>query len=198
MAQRTISTVRTHEDRAIPAVGTYEIDSPHTSVEFVARHLMITKVRGRFAEVRGSIVIAEDPEDSRVEAEIRSASLSTGDADRDAHLLGADFFDTDRYPTIAFRSTSTRARSEGTWEVAGNLTVRDVTRAVTLQVEFDGASPSPFGDDRVAFSAATELNREDFGLTWNQALETGGVLVGKMVRIELNVQAIAHRDAAVA
>ncbi|MFP5316804.1 MAG: YceI family protein [Acidimicrobiia bacterium] len=109
MAQRTISTVRTHEDRAIPAVGTYEIDSPHTSVEFVARHLMITKVRGRFGEVRGSIVIAEDPEDSRVEAEIRSASLSTGDADRDAHLLGTEFFET---PIGTRPSPSARHRRE--------------------------------------------------------------------------------------
>ena len=197
MTQRTVSVLRTHDDRTIPVPGTYTIDGPHTSVEFVARHLMITKVRGRFVEVRGSIFIAEDPEQSNVEAEIRAASVSTGDAFRDAHLRGPDFLDVDRYPLITFRSTATTARAESIWELTGDLTVRDITRPVVLQVDFEGASPSPFGDERIAFSAAADVNREDFGLTWNQTLETGGVLIGKTIRIELNVQAIAAADAAV-
>ena len=197
MTQRTVSVLRTHDDRTIPVPGTYTIDGPHTSVEFVARHLMITKIRGRFAELRGSIFIAEDPEQSSVEAEIRAASVSTGDAFRDAHLRGPDFLDVDRYPLITFRSTATTAGAESIWELTGDLTVRDVTRPVVLQVDFEGASPSPFGDERIAFSAAADVNREDFGLTWNQTRETGGVLIGKTIRIELNVQAIAAADAAV-
>jgi polyisoprenoid-binding protein YceI len=198
MSDRTVSVLRTHDDRVIPVAGAYDIDGAHTSVEFVGRHLMITKVRGRFTDVRGRITIAEEPEASHVEVQIGAASLSSGNADRDTHLKSADFFDVERFPTITFRSTSVTARSDNTWEVVGDLTVRDTTRPVTLQVDFDGADVSPLGDERVGFSAATDLNREDFGLTWNMALETGGLLVGKNARIELNVQAIAATAAAAA
>lgn len=198
MTDRTVSVIRTHDDRRIPVAGMYTIDSAHTTVEFIGRHLMITKVRGRFPDVTGQIMIAEDPERSRVEADVTVASLNTGNADRDAHLRSRDFFDADRYPTITFRSTEVRARSDDSWEVVGDLTVRGVTRAVTLQVDFDGANASPLGDQRVAFSAAADVDREDWGLTWNQTLETGGFLVGKKARIELNVQAVATTDVAVA
>jgi polyisoprenoid-binding protein YceI len=198
MPDRTVSVLRTHDDRLVPIAGLYNIDGAHTSVEFVGRHLMITKVRGRFGDVRGHITIAEEPEDSHVEVEIGAASLSSGNDDRDGHLKSADFFDVERYPTISFRSTAIRARRDDTWEVDGNLTVRDVTQPVTLQVDFDGADLSPFGDERIGFSAATDVNREDFGLTWNMALESGGLLVGKTARIELSVQAIAATQAAVA
>ena len=143
MSARTVSILRSHDDRLVPVAGVYEIDGAHTSVEFVARHLMITKVRGRFSDVRGRITIAEEPEDSHVEADIGTASLSTGNDDRDTHLRSGDFFDVERYPTITFRSTSVRAVSDGTWEVVGDLTVRDTTRPVTLQVDFDGADVSP-------------------------------------------------------
>jgi polyisoprenoid-binding protein YceI len=196
MSDRTVSVLRTHDDRAIPVAGVYDIDGAHTSVEFVGRHLMITKVRGRFSDVRGRITIGEVPEDSHVDVEIGTASLSTGNADRDAHLRSGDFFDVERYPTITFTSTRVTALPDATWEVDGDLTVRDTTRAVTLQVDFDGADISPIGDERVGFSAATDVNREDFGLTWNLGLETGGVLVGKTARIELAVQAIAVREVA--
>ena len=198
MTERSVSILRTHDDRPVPVAGTYEIDPAHTAVEFVGRHLMITKVRGRFGDVRGQITIAEEPEASHAEVEIGVASLSTGDADRDAHLRSGDFFDVETYPTITFRSTSVRAAGDSTWELTGDLTVRDQTRPVTLQVDFDGANVSPLGDERIGFSAATEVNREDFGLTWNVALETGGLLVGKTARIELSVQAIAPAAAAVA
>jgi polyisoprenoid-binding protein YceI len=157
---------------------------------------MITKVRGRFTDVRGRITIADEPEASHVEVQIGAARLSSGNADRDTHLKSADFFDVERFPTITFRSTSVTALPDNTWEVVGDLTVRDTTRPVTLQVDFDGADISPLGDERVGFSAATDLNREDFGLTWNMALETGGLLVGKTARIELAVQAIAATAAA--
>ena len=198
MSDRTVSVLRTHDDRVVPVAGAYDIDGAHTSVEFVGRHLMITKVRGRFTDVSGRITIAEEPEASHVEVEIGAASLSSGNADRDTHLKSADFFDVDRFPTITFRSTSVTALADNTWEVVGDLTVRDTTRPVTLQVDFDGADVSPLGDERIGFSAATDVNREDFGLTWNMALETGGLLVGKTARIELAVQAIAATAAAAA
>ena len=198
MADRTVSVLRTHDDRLIPVAGIYDIDGPHTSVEFVGRHLMITKVRGRFNDVRGRITIAEEPENSHVEVEIGVASVSTGNDDRDAHLRSADFFDVEHYPTIAFASTAVRPLRENTWELVGDLSVRGTTRPITLQVDFDGGGSSPMGDERVGFSAATDIDREDFGLTWNVALETGGLLVGKSVRIELAVQAIAATKAAVA
>jgi polyisoprenoid-binding protein YceI len=198
MSDRTVSVLRTHDDRLIPVAGIYDIDGPHTSVEFVGRHLMITKVRGRFNDVRGQITIAEDPEKSHVEVEIDVSSLSSGNDDRDAHLRSADFFDVEHYPTIAFTSTSVKPVRDNTWELVGDLTVRGITRPITLQVDFDGGGASPMGDERVGFSAATDIDREDFGLTWNVALETGGLLVGKSVRIELAVQAIAATKAAVA
>jgi polyisoprenoid-binding protein YceI len=198
MPDRTVSVLRTHDDRVVPVAGAYDIDGAHTSVEFVGRHLMITKVRGRFTDVSGRITVAAEPEASHVEVEIGAASLSNGNADRDTHLKSADFFDVDRFPTITFRSTSVTALADNTWEVVGDLTVRDTTRPVTLQVDFDGADVSPLGDERIGFSAATDVNREDFGLTWNMALETGGLLVGKTARIELAVQAIADTAAAAA
>lgn len=186
-----LSILRTRDDREIPAPGEYVIDPTHTSVEFIGRHLMITKVRGRFPEVSGTITVDEEPERSHVDVELEVAGLETGNPDRDGHLRSPDFFNADQYPTITFRSTKVEAGTSGTWAVTGDLTVRDVTRPVTLQVDFDGANASPFGDERIAFSAATEVDREDWGLTWNLTLETGGVLVGRKVRIELNVQAVA-------
>ena len=198
MGERAVSVLRTHDDRVVPVAGVFELDGTHTSVEFVGRHLMITKVRGRFSDVRGRITIGEDPEQSHVEVGIAAASLSSGHPDRDAHLKSADFFDVEQYPEITFASTSVRALPDGAWDVVGDLTVHDVTRSVSLRVDFDGADISPLGDERIGFSAATEINREDFGLTWNMALETGGLLVGKTVRIELAVQAIAATPAVVA
>ena len=186
-----MSVVRSYDRREIPVAGVYAIDPSHTSVEFVGRHLMITKVRGRFPDVTGIITIADEPERSHVEVEIKVASVDSGNADRDAHLRGADFFDADTYPAITFRSTNVEKGRSGSWMVTGDLSVRGVTRPATLEVDFDGANASPLGDQRIGFSAAADLDREDWGLTWNMALETGGVLVGKRVRIELNVQAIA-------
>jgi polyisoprenoid-binding protein YceI len=191
MTERQLSILRTRDDRQIPVAGTYAVDPMHTSVEFIGRHLMITKVRGRFPEVSGTITVDDEPERSHVEVEIQVASVDTGNADRDAHLRSPDFFNAEKYPTISFRSTKIEAGASGTWTMTGDLTVRDVTRSVTLEVDFDGANASPFGDERVAFSAAADVDREDWGLTWNVGLETGGVLVGKKVRIELNVQAVA-------
>ena len=123
MQERTVSVLRTHDDREVPVAGVYEIDGAHTSVEFVGRHLMITKIRGRFSDVQGRITIAENPEDSHVEVEIGAESVSTGNSDRDNHLRSADFFDVDQFPSITFRSTLVRALPNATWEVLGDLTV---------------------------------------------------------------------------
>ena len=198
MSNQTVNVLRTRDDRVIPVAGVYEIDGAHTSVEFVGRHLMITKVRGRFSDVRGQITIDEEPEKSHVEVEIGVASVSTGSDDRDAHLKSGDFFDVEQYPTMTFASTGVTPLRDNTWELAGDLTVHGTTRPITLQVDFDGGGASPFGDERIGFSAATDVNREDFGLTWNVALEAGGLLVGKSARIELAVQAIAATKPALA
>jgi polyisoprenoid-binding protein YceI len=189
--QQQLAVLRTYEDREIPAAGEYTIDPAHSSVEFIGRHLMITKVRGRFPEVSGTITIDEVPEQSHVEVEINVATIDTGNAQRDEHLRSPDFFHAEQHPTITFTSTKVKPGKSGTWAVTGDLSVRDVTHPVTLDVDFEGANASPMGDQRIAFSALSEVDREDWGLTWNVALETGGVLVGKKVRIELNVQAVA-------
>jgi polyisoprenoid-binding protein YceI len=185
----TATAVREINGQQVPETGEYELDKAHTSVEFVARHLMISKVRGRFNDFSGVIDIAEKPEDSSVVVTIDAGSVSTGDAQRDGHLTSPDFFHAESFPNIVFRSTKVEQSKGGDWKVKGDLTVRDVTKPVVLDVEFEGSHPTPWGTTPIGFSASTELDREDFGLTWNQTLETGGVLVGKKIRIELNVEA---------
>ena len=182
----TTRSVETHE---VPVAGTWQIDRAHSAVEFVARHLMIAKVRGRFTDVAGTIEIGEVPEDSSAHVTIQASSISTGDEARDTHLRAPDFLDVEQFPTIEFHSTS--VENEGShWLLVGDLTVRGVTRAVVLDVEFDGAATDPFGNSKIAFSASSQVNREDFGLTWNAPLETGGVLIGPKVRLELSVEAV--------
>ena len=182
--------IREYQGLQIPEAGTYVLDQAHTTVEFVGRHLMITKVRGRFTDFSGQIVIGDSPEDSSVEVTISAATVNSGDDKRDGHLRSPDFLDVEKYPTITFRSTSVGVGPEGRAKVTGDLTVKDVTRPVTLDVEFDGASPDPWGGHRLGFTASAEIDREDWGLTWNVALETGGMLVGKKIRLEFNVQAV--------
>jgi len=169
---------------------TYQIDPAHTLVELSARHMMFTTVKGRFTGVRGTIVDeANDPTRSSVEVEIDAASISTGDVQRDAHLQSPDFLDVAQYPTITFRST----RIEGTraeFRLTGDLTIRGITRAVTLHVEFGGTGKNPWGKEVAGFTATGQINRKDFGLNWNVALETGGVLVSDTVKISLEVQAV--------
>lgn len=189
MTPRTMSILRTHDDRTIPAAGQYTIDPAHSSVELIVRHLMITKVRGRIEDLNGTITIDEEPERSHVEVELAVASLNTGHPDRDGHLAGPDFFDVANHPTIRFQSTQVAAAASGKWTVTGDLTIRGLTRPVVLQVTFEGANTAPTGEDRIAFSASTEVDRYDWGLTYNQALGTGGVLIGRQVQLELDVQA---------
>jgi polyisoprenoid-binding protein YceI len=183
-------TTRTFAGATIPAAGEFAIDPAHTTVGFVVRHLMVSKVRGSFATVTGNIAIAEDPAESSVAVEIDAASISTGSADRDAHLRSPDFLDVQRYPTLVFRSERLEGFRDGSFILVGDLTIRDVRREVRLAVEFDGAARSPFGQDVIAFSATTEIDREEFGITWNQALEAGGVLVGPKVKIEIAAEAV--------
>ena len=190
MMQQPTLTIHRDDDREVPPAGEYAIDQAHTSVEFVVRHMMISNVRGRFREVWGTITVDEVPERSHVEVHINAVSLDTGIRERDRHLRSPDFFDVERYPTIRFNSTKIEPARPGAWAVTGDLTILDVTRPVTLQVSFEGANASSIGDERIAFTATAEVNREDWRLTWNQALEAGGVLVGKKARIDISVEAM--------
>ena len=187
----TETLTRQYLGTAVPVAGEYQIDTAHSTVEFVAKHLMVTKVRGRFAGFSGTVTIAEAPEESHVEVTIDAASVSTGNPDRDAHLRSGDFFDVEQFPTLAFRSTSVEHAGGDAWKVAGDLTLHGVTKPVVLDVEFSGASPTPWGTRAIGFAASTEVDREEWGLTWNAALETGGVVVSKKVRLELEVEASA-------
>jgi polyisoprenoid-binding protein YceI len=175
------------------APGVWEIDPSHSNVEFVARHL-VSKVRGRFTGFEGEITIADDPSQSSVEATIDAASVDTGNPDRDAHLRNPDFLDVERYPTLSFRSTSVAEDGAGSYRADGHLTIRGVTRPVTLELEYLGWSDDPLGGKRAGFSASTEIDRHDFGATWNLAVETGGVVVGRKVRIELEIEAVLQAD----
>ncbi len=188
MAETTELT-RTIEGALVPQPGTYVLDVAHTVVGFVVRHLMVSKVRGTFQDFAGSITVDEDPARSGVEATIEVASVHTRDPQRDAHLRSGDFFEAERYPTMTFSSTGVR-RSGDHWSVDGNLTIRDVTRPVTLELEFNGAIADPYGGTRIGFSAHTEIDREDYGMTFNTVLESGGVAVSKRVQIELEVEAV--------
>ncbi|HUZ19002.1 MAG TPA: YceI family protein [Acidimicrobiales bacterium] len=186
----TTTLTRTVDGETVPIPGTYTLDKSHSVVGFVARHVMVAKVRGSFHEVEGSVTVAEDPLESHVEAIVQIASLDTRDEQRDAHLRSADFFDAESHPVMTYRSTKVSPKGHDHWLVEGDLTIKDVTRPVVLDVEFNGASGDPWGGKRIGFSAVTEIDREEFGLTWNVALETGGVLVGKTIKIEIDAEAV--------
>ncbi len=175
----------------------YEIDNAHSTAQFVVRHMMITNVRGSFRGIQGAIVWDPDNLDqSDIEAVIDAAKLSTGDEQRDAHLRSADFFNVEQYPAITFKSRKIARTSPDELKVTGDLTIHGVTKQVTLQVEGPtGEARDPFGNVRIGASATTRVKRSDFGLTWNAALETGGVLVGDEVKIELEVSAIKAQTA---
>ena len=178
----------TIDGREVPAVGTWTIDPTHTQAEFVARHLMVSKVRGGFATIDGSIVVAEDPSDSTVEIVIDASSVSSGTTDRDAHLTSEDFFDVATYPQIRFVSTSVEPNGSD-WRLLGDLTIKDVTKPITLDFSFLGIINDPWGNPKAVFSASTQVEREDWGLTWNVPLEGGGVLVSKTIKLEIEAQA---------
>ena len=187
----TDTTTRSYEGLTIPTAGTYTVDASHSELTFSARHMMVSKVRGRFNDVSGAIVFGEDPLASQVDITIAAASVDTNSADRDAHLKSADFFDVETYPSITFRSTGVKDLKGDQFTLEGELTVRDVTRPVSFTATYNGLGTNPWGQQVVGFEGRVELDREDFGLTWNQALETGGVLVGKVITIDIAVEASA-------
>jgi polyisoprenoid-binding protein YceI len=173
---------------SVPPAGTWEIDPEHTTAEFVARH-MLTKVRGRFTDVSGTIEIAETPENSRVEVVLKTDSVTSGSEMRDNHLRNSDFFEVETFPKITFTSTAVRFTGGSDFELDGDLTVRDVTKPITLKGEFLGWGPGVMDVPTLFAEAKTTVEREDWNLTWNMAVETGGMLVGKKVDLELQVQA---------
>lgn len=176
---------------ATTGTTTWNIDPTHSEVGFAVKHMMITTVRGRFGAVSGSIVLDEaNPAGSRVEARIETASIDTRTEQRDAHLRSPDFFDVENHPAITFTSTSVEAKGDGRFAVTGDLTIRGTTRSVVLDVTDEGRGRDPWGGSRASFTASTVIDRREFGLTWNQGLEAGGILVANDVKIQLDVQAV--------
>jgi polyisoprenoid-binding protein YceI len=169
--------------------GTWNIDPAHSTASFSARHMMITKVRGTFKQTSGTIQIAEDPTQSSVRATIQAGSIETREPQRDAHLKSPDFLDAEQFPTLEFVSTAVRPVG-GIYEVDGELTIHGITRPATLEVEPTGVGKDPWGATRAGFEATTRINRRDFGMTFNQTLESGGVLVSDRVDITLEVEAV--------
>lgn len=169
----------------------WNIDNTHSGINFSIRHMVVSKVRGRFTKFSGTLTLGDaDLTRSNVEVNIDAASIDTGVADRDTHLRSPDFFDVANHPELRFRSTQIEKLGSDRYRVLGTLTIHGVTRDVTLDVDYGGQAKDPWGNERVGFQARTSLNRKDFGLEWNQVLEAGGVLVGDRVEIELEVQAV--------
>ena len=173
----------------LPPAGTYAFDPAHTEIAFVARH-MLSKVRGTFEGASGTIVIGDGPDDSSVEVELDAASITTGTQMRDDHLRSGDFLLAEEHPKLTFRSTGVRITGERTFDLTGDLTIKGITKPVTLHATYLGWGPNPQGTPMVAFEAKTSIAREDWDITWNVAVETGGFLVGKKVDIEVSVEAL--------
>ncbi len=190
MAEQTAVAARTVNGVEYPAVGTYALDVSHTRVGFAVRHMAVSKVRGSFKAFEGTLELAEDPTDSRVEVTIDATSVETNDENRDNHLRTNDFFDVANHPSWTFVSTAIRSGSPTSWKVDGDLTIRGVTRPVTLDVELEGVVQDPYGNHRVGFSARTSINREDFDVSFNAVMEAGGVVVAKKVDIEIEAEAV--------
>src|SRR5258708_5501503 len=169
--------------------GTWTIDPLHSEVGFSVRHMMVSKVRGKFTKFSGELVTAENPLESSVAAEIDLSSIETGAEQRDGHLRSPDFFDTENHPVMTFRSTGIRAKGDG-YVVDGELTLKGVTKNVPLELEINGFGPDPYGGTRAGFTATGEINRQDFGVTWNAAMEHGGVVVSDKVNILLEIEAV--------
>jgi polyisoprenoid-binding protein YceI len=177
--------------------GTYAIDPAHSRIGFVARHAMVTKVRGSFNEFEGSGYFdAEDPASSKLALTIKAESIDTRNADRDGHLRSNDFFDMATYPEITFVSTDIEQTDDDEYRVTGDLTIKGVTKPVTVDFEYTGTALDPFGNTRIGFEGKTTVNRKDWGVNWNAALEAGGVLVSEKVTLEFEVSAIRTADTA--
>ncbi len=174
---------------ADPAATTWTIDPSHTEVGFAVKHLMISTVRGRFAGVTGAIAFVEgDFSQASADVTIDAATIDTREEKRDAHLRSGDFFDVEKFPVLTFKSRRVQTTSGGSFQLVGDLTIKDVSKEVVLDVAFEGTQKDPWGNQKTAFTATTKISRSAFGLTWNAALETGGVLVGDDIKISLDVQ----------
>ena len=174
----------------LPSAGTYAVDPIHSNVEFVARHLVGAKVRGRFTEFTGTVTIAEPIEQSSVVAEVRAASIDTGQEQRDGHVRSADFLDTETYPTLGLRSTGLTPKGDGQYTLDAELTVHGVTRPVAFDLEYLGTGPGMAPDSEVAaFEASAEIDRRDFDVRWSGSLDTGGLVVSNKVRLEFSIEA---------
>lgn len=188
MPDTTVSS-RTLDGVEYPAVGTFAIDTSHTRLGFAVRHMAVSKVRGDFKDFSGTLELAEDPADSKVSVTIQAGSVDTHDENRDNHLRTNDFFDVENHPTWTFTSTAIRPISTTEWNVDGDLTIRGVTRQVTLDATLEGVVQDPYGMHRVGFSATTSIDREDFGVSFNGVMEAGGLVVGKKVDIDIEAEA---------
>ncbi len=186
----TNPAVRLVEGEELPAAGTYTLDPSHSQVGFAVRHLMVSKTRGRFSDFAGTIEIGENPLESSVAVTIQTASADTRDEQRDGHLRSADFFDSENWPTMTYHSRSVRPAGKGRYIVEGDLTIKDITRPVPLELTFEGGGADPWGGVRIGFSATAELDRDAFEINWNSPLDGGGVLVGKKVSIEIEAEAV--------
>lgn len=173
--------------------GTWNIDPAHSTIGFAVKHMMIATVRGRFADFSGALAVDADGAAS-ITGRIQAASIDTNEPQRDDHLRSADFFDVANHPELRFASTGIEPRGDGEFTIVGDLTIRGVTRQVTLDAEVQGAGVDPWGNDRVALSAQGRINRKDFGLNWNQVLETGGILVGEKVTLSLDLSTVRAAD----
>jgi polyisoprenoid-binding protein YceI len=174
----------------LPNAGTFVLDKSHTQIGFVARHLMVSKVRGRFTDYEGTLVVAEDPAQSSVEVSIQAGSISTNDENRDNHVRTNDFLNVDEFPTLTYKSTKVELSPSGDWKVIGDLTIRGVTRPVVLDVQFEGVIQDPWGNQRLGFTASAEIDRNEFGVSFNAALETGGFVVSPKVKLEIEAEAV--------
>ena len=186
--------VRIVEGREIPPAGYWTLDPADTQIQLIARHMMVSRVRGFFRGFQGLVTIEAVPEQSAIDVTIDASSIDTGDATRDNHLRSSDFLDVETYPVIRYRSTSVTPGEKNKWIVTGDLTIKEATRPVDLDVEFSGVHADPWGKVRAGFVATAAVNREDFGITWNQALETGGFLIGKGVGIEIDAEVVLDAD----
>ncbi|QQS00918.1 MAG: YceI family protein [Austwickia sp.] len=180
----------THLTPLAELAGSYAIDPAHSRLGFVARHAMVTKVRGSFDEFSGTASTQPGLADAAIAVTIQTASVDTRQGDRDAHLRGGDFFDVEAYPTMTFVSTAVTAVDDEVLRVTGDLTIKEQTRAVTIDFAYAGSATDPFGNHRIGFDGSTTISRKDFGLTWNAALETGGVLVSDKITLEFEISAI--------
>ncbi|MFI0242418.1 YceI family protein [Streptomyces sp. NPDC016845] len=185
------TTPATVDPELAAVTGDYTVDPAHTTLGFVARHAMVTNVKGGFADFTGELHLdGSDPAKSTASFDVRMASIDTGNADRDGHLKSADFFKIDEFPTMTFRTTSAESLGGSDYRVTGDLSILGTTKPITIDLEFNGSAKDPFGNERVGFEGKAELLRSEWGLTWNAALETGGVLISDKIKLNFDISAI--------